>query len=169
MIRNNVGKLLMVVCFGLLITIGSSINEEHLMLCVMEVDLFGASPSQCLWVIEAFGPSKELLNTVKNDWTLVGILSFTSPEVLAMAQLFIDHGIDVNAPQIVLDRKLLPIHSSILSGELEAFNLLIENGADILLVGEVSHGNALQFAYLLQDINPVGVREEMIAVMEALD
>lgn len=158
--------LLMSACVAVII--GSSIREEQFFTCVMGVDLLGATPAQCLWVIETMGPSEDLLLLVEEEWSLSAVLSYPTPETLALAQLLIDHGIDVNSPQRVNGVEIPTIHGAILSRELEAFNLLIKNGVDINQVYSGTEDNALQFAYRLQKKRESAELGKMIATLESM-
>jgi|GEM_PF-2986192 len=161
-------KSLLLISALVVTIIGSSIREEHFFTCVMGADFLGATPAQCLWVIEKMGPSEDLLLLVEEEWSLSAVLSYPTPEALALAQLLIDHGIDINSPQQINGVEIPTIHGAILSRELEAFNLLIRNGVDINQVYSVTEDNALQFAYRLQRKRASVELNKMIATLEAM-
>ncbi len=161
-------RFLLLISACVVVIVGSSIREEHFFTCVMGADLFGATPAQCLWVIETIGPSEDLLLLVEEEWSLSAVLSYPTPETLALAQLLIDHGIDVNSRQRADGTDIPAIHATIITGELEAFNLLIKNGVDINQVYSVTQDNALQFAHRIQEKRASVAREKMIVTMKTI-
>ncbi|WP_281830142.1 hypothetical protein [Vibrio nigripulchritudo] len=138
-----------------------SVSEERLMLCALGADVSLLSEKGCYQYFYVFGVSPELKDIVQRGYGISPILSANTETRFLIAKQLISSGVDINQPNPTDGLNMPPIHSTILQDDLEGFNWLVRNGADLNIIYEQTGEDVLTFLNAMYLEHPTHNRQHM--------
>lgn len=140
-----------------------TMDPETLILCVENESGIVIPSDVCEYYMLNYRDIKKDVADLSTRAGLNFIIGTTSPKKYELAQMFIANGIDVN--KVSSQDNFPPIFAAVVNNDVQMAELLVQNGADLAVRGQVSQMTPLEFTQFLQSRDTAVDRSAMIQLL----